>query len=320
MTRRASHGQIDMRDVSLKQLENMTKTFLYSLIVLGIVLGPARADAQVAPPATPAPAAVPAEPVAPLIAILGEEYRVELQVGAWVSMPSTVLFSDTETLSRTTNGATTTTVVNGSDVDFKALGLKNQVFPEAHLTIRLAPKHKLRGEYMPVLYKQTVANLGADFKFNGQTYLAGQTVESTLKWNEWYAGYEFDPLVVDRGYVGGVIAVSSLSVSGATANTAQSGTASVNIIMPGLGATARYYLSGNTSVTGDFLYFYLPGSGTSTHGHVLQGGGYVTYNLKKHFGAQVGFRVFNTAHTWGSPLNTGSMTIPGPFVGGTAHF
>jgi hypothetical protein len=321
MTRRTSHGQIDMRDVSLKQLENMTKTFLYSLFALGIVLGPAQAHAQVATPATPAPAAAPAEPVAPLIAILGEEYRVELQVGAWVSMPSTVLFSDTETKSSTVNGATTTTVVTGSNVDFKnALGLKNQVFPEAHLTIRLAPKHKLRGEYIPIFYKQTISNLGAEFKFNGQTYLAGQTVESTLKWNEWHVAYEFDPLVVDRGYVGGMVAVSSLSLSGATANTAQSGTASVNIIMPGLGATGRYYVSGNTSVSGDFLYFYLPGSATSTHGHILQGGGYLTYNVNKHFGAQVGFRVFNTEHTWGSPLNTGSMTIPGPFVGGTAHF
>src|SRR4051812_19379391 len=190
MTRRTSDGQIDMRDVSLKQLENMTKTFLYSVFALGVALAPGRASAQAVPPAAPAPAqaAAPAEPVAPLIAIVGEEYRVELQVGAWVTMPSTVMYSDTETLSTTTNGTTTTTVVNGTNVDFKGLlGLKNQVFPQAHLTIRLAPKHKLRGEYIPVHYKQTVTNVGETFKFNGQTYTAGQTVESTMRWNEWYA-------------------------------------------------------------------------------------------------------------------------------------
>ncbi len=294
-----------MRDVSLKQWAEYDQ-----------------AQAPPAPAPAPAPAAAaPAEPVAPVIDLLGAEYRVELQVGAWVSMPSTVLFSDTETLSSTVNGTTTTTLVNGTNIDFKsAFGLKNKVFPEGHLTIRLAPKHKLRGEYIPLKYTQTVASLGADFKFNGQTYLAGQTVESSMKWNEWNVGYEFDPLVVDRGYVGGIVAASSLNVSAATANTAQSGTASVNILMPGLGATARYYVSGNLSVTGDFLFFYLPGSATSTHGHILQGGGYITYNINKHVGAQVGFRVFDTAHTWGSPLNTGAMTIPGPFVGGTAHF
>ena len=308
-----------MQDVSLKQLENMTKTFLYSVFAFACVLGPVQAMAQVTPP--PAPAQAPAEPVAPVIALIGEEYRVELQIGAFVTMPSSVLYSDTESTSTVVNGVTTTTVVNGTNVDFKGLlGLKNQVFPEAHVTVRLAPKHKLRGEYIRMFYKQTVTSLPSNFNFNGQTYLAGQTVESTLHWNEWNVAYEFDPLVADRGYIGGMVAASSLNLSGATANTAQSGTASVNILMPGLGATGRYYVSGNLSVTGDFLYFYLPGSATSTHGHILEGGGYITYNINKHVGAQVGFRVFDTAHTWGSPLNTGSMTIPGPFVGGTAHF
>ena len=297
----------------------MTKTPLYSVFALGLVLTPAAVFAQAAPPA-PAPAQAPAEPIAPVIAIVGEEFRVELQLGGFATMPSTVLYSDTEDLTSTVNGKTTTTTVNGSVVDFKnTLGLKNQVFPEGHVTIRLAPKHKLRGEYMPLFYKQTKV-IGSDFKFNGQTYVTGQTVESTMRWKEWYVGYEFDPIVTDRAYVGGIVAVSSLNVSGATANSAQSGTASVNIIMPGLGVSGRFYASGRVSVTGDFLFFDLPGSNTSTRGHMLQGGGYVTYNINKHVGAQLGYRVLDSSHTWDSPLNTGSMTIGGPFVGGTAHF
>jgi hypothetical protein len=259
--------------------------------------------------------------VAPVIAITGEEYRVELQAGAYLSIPSTVLYSDTESLTSTVNGVSTTTVVNGTLVDFKTvLNLKNKVFPEVRLTVRLAPKHKVRGEYVPLHYKQTEAAIPSDFKFNGQTYVKGQTVESTLRWNEWYAAYEFDPLVADRGYVGGMAAVSSLNVSAATANATQNGTASVNIVMPGLGATGRFYVSGKASVSGDFLYFYLPGSDTSTHGHVLNTNFYLTYNINKHVGAQVGYRFFDTTHVWNSPLNTGSMTIGGPFVGGTAHF
>src|ERR1051325_8572263 len=183
----------------------MTKTLLYSVFALGVVMTPATVMAQAAPPPpapAPAPAQTPAEPLAPVVAIIGEEFRVELQVGAWASMPRTVLYSDTESTSSTTNGTTTTTVVNGSLVDFRnLLGLKNKVFPEGHLTVRLAPKHKLRGEYIPIFYKQTVTSLASDFKFNGQTYLAGQTVESTMRWNEWHVGYEFDPLVADRGYI-----------------------------------------------------------------------------------------------------------------------
>jgi hypothetical protein len=297
----------------------MTKTLLYSVFALGLVLTPASVMAQAAPPA-PTPAQPPAEPIAPVIAIIGEEFHVELQIGGWVTMPSTVLYSDTESLTTTVNGTSTTTTVNGTLIDFKnALGLKNQVFPEGHITVRLAPKHKVRGEYMPLFYKQTTV-IGADFKFNGQTYLAGQTVESTMHWKEWYVGYEFDPLVTDRAYIGGVVAVSSLNLSGATANAAQSGTASVNIIMPGLGVSGRFYASGRVSVTGDFLVFDLPGSATSTHGHIINAGGYVTYNINKHVGAQLGYRFTDTSHTWGSPLNVGTLTIGGPFVGGTAHF
>jgi len=297
----------------------MTKTLLYSVFALGLVLTPASVMAQAAPPA-PTPAQPPAEPIAPVIAIIGEEFHVELQIGGWVTMPSTVLYSDTESFTTTVNGTSTTTTVNGTLIDFKnALGLKNQVFPEGHITVRLAPKHKVRGEYMPLFYKQTTV-IGADFKFNGQTYLAGQTVESTMHWKEWYVGYEFDPLVTDRAYIGGIVAVSSLNLSGATANAAQSGTASVNIIMPGLGVSGRFYASGRVSVTGDFLVFDLPGSATSTHGHIVNAGGYVTYNINKHVGAQLGYRFTDTSHTWGSPLNAGTLTIGGPFVGGTAHF
>ena len=84
--------------------------------------------------------------------------------------------------------------------------------------------------------------------------------------------------------------------------------------------TGRYYTTGNLSVTGDFLFFYLPGSETSTHGRIINAGGYLTYNINKHVGAQVGYRYLNSSHTWSSPLNTGSMVIGGPFVGGTAHF
>jgi hypothetical protein len=303
----------------MKELENMTKPFLlYSVFALGVALGPAQAMAQVT--LQPVPARAPAEPVPPAVSGLGEDYRVELQIGAWMTIPSTVMYSDTETISTISNGTTTSTLVVGTNIDFmKTLGLTNQVFPEGHITVRLAPKHKLRGEYTRMLYKQT-ATIGADFKFNGQTYLAGQTVDSTLRWYEWNVAYEFDPIVTDRGYLGVMGAVTSLSVAGATANTVQSGTAEVNILMPGIGATARRYVTDKLSVSGDFFWFFLPGGTTSTHGHVINAGGYATYNINKHVGAQAGYRFFDTNHVWDSPLNTGTMWIGGPFVGGTAHF
>ena len=283
---------------------------MLALLVLGLTA--ARADAQTTQtpaPATAAPENSPSEAV-------GEKYHVELSVGAWFTMPSTALFSDTEVV---TSGTTTTTV-NGTIIDFKKqLGLNNQMFPDAHLAVRLAPKHKLRGEFIPINYKQS-ATLAANIITSGQTYLFGQAVQSALHWNEWNVGYEFDPLTSARGYLGAVAAVTRLNVVGAMANSAQSGTATVNIVMPGLGATGRYYVRPQVSLTGGLLAFYLPGGATSTHGHSTQIDGYATVNASKYVGVQAGYRTFFMSYVWGSPLNTSSMTVGGPYLGGTVHF
>ncbi len=258
--------------------------------------------------------------MAPEIALVGEDYRVEISASAWFTIPSTVQYSDTESITNTVNGTATTTVVNGTLVDFRReLGLSNQTFPEGRITVKLAPKHKLRGEYIPIFYKQT-ATVVNGFNFNGQTYKSGDVVESTLHWNEWNFAYEFDALTFQRGFVGAVAAVSSMNVSGAMANTVQSGTASVNILMPGLGVIGRFYPTEKISATVDFMGFDLPGSDTSTHAHSLNLNGYLTYNFNKHIGAQVGYRLFDASHVWGSPLNTGSFTIGGPYAGGTVRF
>jgi len=260
-------------------------------------------------------------PLAPVIAIVGEDYHVELSGAAWFTRPSTVQYSDTETTSNTANGTTISTVVNGTLVNFRSLlGLDNQVFAEGHNTVRLIPKHKIRGEYIPLQYKQSVATLASDFNFNGQTYKAGQTVESTYHWNQWKVFYEFDALTFDRGFVGGMVALSSMNISAATANSAQSGTANVNILMPGLGAIGRYYPMEKLSVTAEFFGFDLPGNATSTHAHSLELDGYAVYNFSKHVGVQFGVRAWDASHVWNSPLNTGSFTVVGPYVGGTARF
>ena len=48
--------------------------------------------------------------------------------------------------------------------------------------------------------------------------------------------------------------------------------------------------------------------------------GYATVNASKYFGVQAGYRSFFMSYVWGSSLNTTSMTIGGPYLGGTVHF
>jgi hypothetical protein len=309
-----------------KPLTTLYGNILYSVCVTALILWASPARAQVVPPPAPAPApplppAAPEEPVAPFYTVIGEDYRVEFSAAAWVTRPQTLNYSDTETITSTVNSTTTTTTLNGTLIDFRSLlGLGNQTFPEGHITVKLAPRHKVRGEYIPLRYKQTVDSLTSNFNFNGQIYTAGQTVESTYHWNEWKAIYEFDALIFDRGFVGGEAALSDMNISAATANATQSGTASVNILMPGLGVIGRYYLWKKMSVTVDFFGFFLPGSDTSTHAHSAEIDGYATYNLNKHVAVQVGVRAWDAIHVWGAPLNTGEVKIVGPYIGGTGRF
>ena len=311
-----------------KPLTSLYGNILYSVCVTALILWASTARAQVVPPPPPNPAPAPPAPplqtggpIAPVYSVIGEDYRVELAAGAWLTRPSTVNLSDTETITSTVNSTTTTTVLNGTLIDFRSLlGLDNQWFFNGQVTVVVAPKQKVKGEYIPLRYGQTVAPLTANFNFNGQVYTAGQTVQSTYHWNQWKVAYEYDVLTFDRGFVGAQAAISDMNISAATANATQSGTASVNILMPGLGVTGRYYLWKKMQVTVDFFGFLLPGTDTSTHAHSAEIDGYAAYNLTQHMGFRVGVRAWDAAHVFGSPLNTGAIKVVGPYVSGVARF
>src|SRR5580765_7175670 len=168
---------------------------LLTATVLALVLHSSPARAQAAqPPAQPAQPAQPAPPSTvpvPSFVPIGESYRFEVSVDAWSTLPSTVMYSDTETITPT--GSTTSTTITGTDINFRQqLGLPAQKwFPSFHVVIRPQPRHKIRFDFFPLYYKQS-ATLSAPINFNGQTYLAGQNVDSTLYWNEWQLAYEYD--------------------------------------------------------------------------------------------------------------------------------
>jgi hypothetical protein len=289
-----------------------------TVLALALHSSPARAQAA-QPPAQPAQPAQPAPPSSvpvPSFVPVGETYHFEVSVEDWSTLPSTMMYSDTEVV---TSGTTSTTVV-GTNINFKEqLGLHNQWFPAFHVVIRPRPKHKIRFDFYPLYYKES-ATLFANINFNGQTYLAGQTVASTLYWNEWQFGYEYDALTFDRGYIGGVVGMNFYSVSGQLSNGSQEGTAGVHIPMPGLGAIARYYATPRVSFVAAYTGYFLPGGDTSTHGHVNDVDLYGVINISKYIGIQGGYRFFNASHRFDSPVNTGNFTLGGGFLGGTFRY
>src|SRR5262249_15353651 len=232
--------------------------------------------------------------------------------------PSTMMYSDTETV--TPAGSTTSTTVTGTNIDFKQqLGLHNQWRPTFHAVIRLQEKHKIRFDFFPLYYKQS-ATLPVTITFNGQSYLAGQTVASSLFWNEWQLGYEYDAITFERGYIGGIVGANFYVVSGELSNGSQSGQAGVHIPMPGLGGIGRFYVTPRFSLTGEYTGYWLPGGDTSTHGHVNDVELYGTVNISKYVAIQGGFRLFQAAHHFNSPVNTGDFFINGGFIGGTVRY
>jgi hypothetical protein len=266
-------------------------TLIYALATSA----PARAQAQ--PP--PAPESPP-EVTTPAT----EKYHIEASVGVWFPQSVAIQYEDTENS------------VTGTDIDFvNQLGLRvHQRLPQLEITVRLNDKQKLRGEYIRLRYSQT-ATLTTPIDFNGSAYAVGDVVSSTLTWNAWKVGYEYDFLTTDRYYVGGLIEMKDVAVSGTLNDSALgASTASVQVPMPGIGGTARYYVLPKLSVTGEAVYFGLPGSAiASTSGHSLDIDAYATFNLIKYLGVQAGFRSFDTTYT--ETQNTGTFTVRGAYVG-----
>jgi hypothetical protein len=314
-----------MTPTRLKSFHSISVPLAAAVLALVLYSSPARAQAA-PPPAQPTPPAQPAAPSpvpVPSFVPLAEGYHFEVSVDAWSTLPSTMMYSDTETITTTAATSTTaavTTTVTGTNIDFKQqLGLHNQWFPAFHVVIRPQEKQKIHFSFYPLYYKQT-ATLSAPINFNGQTFAAGDTVSSSLYWNEWQLGYEYDVLTFERGYVGALAGANFYAVSGQLADSAQSGTAGVHIPMPGLGAIGRYYLTERFSTTGSFMGYWLPGGDTSTHGHVINVELYGTVSISKYVALQGGYRLFDAAHHFNSPVNTGSFLINGGFIGGVFRY
>src|SRR5262249_386334 len=120
-----------MRLNPLRALFTLSTVVVLALLMLSSPVRAQQPPPHPAPPAQPAQPALPAAEPVPSFVPIGETYHFEVSVDAWSTLPSTMKYSDTETV---TSGTTTTTVV-GTNINFKEqLGLHNQWFPAFHVT------------------------------------------------------------------------------------------------------------------------------------------------------------------------------------------
>jgi hypothetical protein len=252
--------------------------------------------------AAPAPDSAPADETP-----ISEKYRVEVSAGIWVPQSVAFHFEDTENS------------VTGTTIDFvNQMGLpSHQRLPEVQFVLRMTDKQKLRAEYIRLRYSQTTT-LTTAINFNGDAYPSGDVVSSTLSWNAVKFGYEYDFLNTARYFVGGLVEVKDVAVSGTLSDSAGPSSASVQVPMPGVGGTVRYYLLPKLSVTGEGVFFGLPGSAiASTSGHAVDVDAYATFNVVKYAGVQAGYRSFNVTYT--ESQNAGTFKVRGLYVGGVVR-
>ena len=264
------------------------------LALLLLVAAPARAQFQPRPISDPA---------------TGEKFHIEAAAGLWFP---------------TADMQITSTSLNlvGTLIDFKKdLGLQDHKFPELHLVLRPAKKHKLRLQYIPLNYSQS-ALLQRNIIFNGQLYAVTLPVTSTLDWKAWRFGYEYDFISRDRGFVGFLLDMKYTNVTATLASPIRADFAQAKAPIPTVGGIFRVYPVANISITGEVTGFtigWLPTSLIKNNsGHFVDVDFYGTLNFTNNIGVQAGYRSFDVAYALAT--DSGTFKVKGPYFGIVARY
>ncbi len=279
-----------------------TRVYMFVALVAWLVLLAAPARAQIAPAGTQAPRRL-NDPAT------GERYHIEAAAGFW--FPAADISISSQSLG-----------IQGSTIDFrKDLGLTDQRFPELHLVLRPATKHKFRFQYIPIKYDQT-ATLTREIVFNGQKYHIAAPVTSTLDWKAYRLGYEYDFVSANRGFGGFILDLKYTDVTARLASLAVTEFARARAPIPAIGGIFRVYPVPNGSITGEITGFsidWLPKNITKNNaGHYFDVDVYGTLNFTNNVGVQVGYRSFDVGYVVNT--DTGSFTVRGAYFGVVARY
>ena len=239
----------------------------------------------------------------------GEKYYVEAAFGLW--NPTPTLLVSSESLG-----------IVGTEIDAVAdLGMEKKAFKEFRLVLRPGRKHKLRLDYIPILYKSETV-LQREIVFNGQAYKVGVPVNSSLDWKAYRFAYEYDFVYRDRGFVGFLVEAKYTDVRVDLATPLREPEwAKARAPIPAIGAIARIYPVSNISITGEISGFKLPASVDKEErydGKFVDFDIYGTLNVTNNFGVQAGYR--SVAVAYRVKDDTGDLTLKGLYFMGVARF
>ena len=209
---------------------------------------------------------------------IGESYHVEILGGMWNPTPNITISSDAFG-------------IVGTDIDFATdLGIAPERFGELRLRLRPGRKHRFRIDHVPIRYSaQTVVE--RRLVFRGIAYDVGVPVNSTVTWNTWRIGYEYDIVHRSRGYFGIIVEAKYTEVEASLNTEVGREFARARAPIPAIGAVLRIYPLRVLGITAELTGFRLPKSiDENSRGEYVDLDIYGTLNFTETLGAQIGYR------------------------------
>ena len=237
---------------------------------------------------------------------IGENYRVEILGGTWNPTPNITISSDAFGIA-------------GTNIDFATdLGIAPERFGELRLRLRPSRKHRFRIDYVPIRYSaQTVVE--RRLVFRGVAYEVGVPVSSTITWNTWRLGYEYDIVYRSRGYFGIIVEARYTEVAASLNNEFGHEFTRARAPIPAVGAVLRFYPIRVLGITAEVTGFQLPKSVDENYrGKYVDLDIYGTLNFTEQLGAQIGYRSLDLSGVFAQ--ESANLKIAGFYAAAVVRF
>ena len=237
---------------------------------------------------------------------MGEDYHVEILGGMWTPTPDITIASDAFGLA-------------GTDIDFvNDLGIGAQRFGELRLRLRPGRKHRLRIDYVPIRYSAESV-VERRLVFRGIAYSVGLPVTSTITWDAWRLGYEYDIVHRTHGYFGIIVEAKYTDVEATLDSAFGREFARARAPIPAIGGVVRIYPVPVLGITAEVTGFRLPeGLDANSRGEYVDVDVYGVLNFTEQLGAQIGYRSLDLSYAFEE--DSGALKLDGVYVAALIRF
>jgi hypothetical protein len=225
----------------------------------------------------------------------GAQERLEATLGLWSPRANIVVASDG-------NG------LPGTSIDLRNdAGLTDGHVPAITLAWRVAARHRIRLEYLPIGYDSS-ATLLRDVRFTGVTYPKSSDVDSMFDWKSYAVGYEYDFLLRSRWSAGVIVEARQTDIQERLSSPSATQARRTRVPVPVAGGTVRVNPVNRLSLAIECTGFKVPNSADRHYGgHYLDAEVLGTFDVTPspgrarsyRVGVQAGYRYVDIS-TWES--------------------